>query len=177
MRSRMLIVALLIATSLGLGPLARAEEDPLNLQVAGYERLAAGAKFSIEPTENTELSSDVMARLKEALTRHGFAYGKSSHLVMTVAADRVGGERPPAATFDQSTAQFHLSMGDNKPPLSAQIGRQYRISVDLYDRLSGRYLWRAQITDLKPDANPLAASKPMVEQLVKAMALWAGPGH
>jgi hypothetical protein len=177
MRSRMLIVALLIATSLGLGLRARAEEDPLNLQVAGYERLAAGAKFSVEGAENTELSSYVLARLKEALARHGFTYGKSSRLVMTVAAEKIGGERPPTASFDQSTAQFHLSMGDSQPPLNAQIGRQYRISIDLYDRLSGRYLWRAQITDLKPDADPLAASKPMVEQLVKAMALWAGPGH
>jgi hypothetical protein len=96
---------------------------------------------------------------------------------MTAAAEKIGGELPAAASFDQSNAQFHLSMGDSKQPLHAQIGRQYRISIDLYDRLSGRYLWRAQINDLKPDADPFAASRPMVEQLVKAMALWAGSGH
>jgi hypothetical protein len=178
MRSPFLVIAaLLIAAPFALGLPAHAQDDSLDLQVVGYGKFAPGAKFGLELAENTELSTYVLARLKEALERHGFDYGKSSHLVMTLAVEKVGGERPPSATFDQSAAQFRLSMGETKPPPGAQIGRAYRISLDLFDRQTGRYLWRARITDTRPGDDPFAASKPMVEQLVKAMDLWAGPAH
>jgi hypothetical protein len=35
-------------------------------------------------------------------------------------------------------------------------------------------LWRGQISDLKPDADPFTASKSMIERLITAMAVWAG---
>ena len=41
--------------------------------------------------------------------------------------------------------------------------------MDLYDRLSGRYLWRGQITDNQPYADPFAATKPMIEKLVNTL--------
>jgi hypothetical protein len=176
-RSPIFLLALLMTAALGLAAPARAQEDSYDLQVTGYGKFSPGAKFSIERTENTELSSFVQARLKEALERHGFTYGKSSQLVMTISAEKVGSnERPASATYDQSTAQFRLSMGE-QPPASGQIGRQFRISVDLYDRKSGQYLWRARITDARPSADPFAVSPPMIEQLAKAMDLWAGPSH
>jgi hypothetical protein len=174
MRPQTLILPLLIAGSLGLGLSTRAEEDPLNMQVAGYEKLPVGAKFRIRPNQNTELTNYAQARLKEALERHGFSYGGSARLVMTIAAEKIGSERPPAASFDQNSAQFHVSIGNSPPPLYAQVGHEYRISLDLYDRQSGRYLWRGQISDLKPDADPFTASKSMIERLITAMAVWAG---
>jgi hypothetical protein len=177
MGCRILIAALLVAGSLGLGHSARAEEDPINMQTAGYDKFPAGAKFHIRPTQNTELTSYAEARLTEALGLHGFSYGGSARLVLTIAAERIGSERPPAASFDQNSTQFHVSIGSSQPPLYAQVGHEYRISLDLYDRQSGRFLWRGQISDLEPDADPFAATKPMIGRLVTAMAAWAGPGH
>jgi hypothetical protein len=107
MRPRTLVLALLFAGSLGLGLSAHAEEDPINIQVAGYDKLPAGAKFHIRPNQNTELTSFAQARLKEALERHGFSYGGSARLVMTIAAEKIGSERPPAANFDQNSACQH----------------------------------------------------------------------
>jgi hypothetical protein len=174
----MLFLLLLVAASLGLGAPARAQDDEFDLQVTGYGKFSPGAKFGLEMSENTELSSFVQARLKEALEHHGFTYGKSAQLVMTISAEKIGSNEGPASTtYDQSTAQFRLSMGDDRPPAGAQIGRQFRITVDLYDRQTGRYMWRARITDTRPDADPFAVSRPMTEQLAKAMDLWAGPGH
>jgi hypothetical protein len=166
-----------IGAAFGLGPPAGAAEDPVEMQVVGYDTFHARAKFRILPTENTELASCVQARLKETLARHGFTYGQSAHLVMTVTAEKLGGERPPVMSFDPSTSQLHVGIDTSKPPLHAQMGHQYRISLDLYDRQSGRYLWRGRIADMKPDVDPFAATKPMIERLVKAMALWAGPTH
>ncbi len=177
MGPRILITALLFAGSLGLGLPTRAEEDPINMQVAGYDKFPPGAVFHIRPIQNTELTSYAEARLKEALERHGFSYGGSARLVMTIAAEKIGSERPPAASFDQNSTQFHVSIGSNQPPLYAQVGHEYRISLDLYDRQSGRYLWRGQISDLKPDADPFAATKSMIQRLVAAMAAWAGQRH
>jgi hypothetical protein len=178
MRSRTLIVALLIAASFGLGLPTRAEEDsPLDMQVTAYDKLPAGAKFGVEMSENTELASYVQARLKESLERHGFNYGKSAHLVMTVAAQKIGSERPPDASFDTDNSQIHVTLDNSKPPPDAQIGHQYRISIDLYDRASGQYLWRGQITNMRPDVDPFAATEPMVERLVNSIATGAGSGH
>jgi len=50
MGPRILIAALLVAGSLGFGHSARAEEDPINMQTAGYDKFPAGAKFHIRPT-------------------------------------------------------------------------------------------------------------------------------
>jgi len=177
MRPHTLVLAVLFAVHLSFGPSARAEEDSINMQVAGYDKLPVGAKFRIHPNQNTELTSYAQARLKEALERHGFSYGRSARLVMTIAAEKIGSERPPAASFDQNSAQFHVSIGNSQPPLYAQVGHEYRISLDLYDRQSGRYLWRGQISDLKPDADPFAATKSMIQRLVAAMAAWAGQRH
>src|SRR5262245_45891885 len=116
----LLLLLLLVAASLGFGVPARAQDDELDLQVTGYGKFSPGAKFGLELSENTELASLVQARLKEALERHGFTYGKSSHLVMMVSAEKIGSsERPAGTTFDQSTSQFRLSMGNDQPPLGA----------------------------------------------------------
>ncbi|MEA2779412.1 MAG: hypothetical protein QOK29_956, partial [Rhodospirillaceae bacterium] len=42
---------------------------------------------------------------------------------------------------------------------------------------SGQYLWRGQITNMRPDVDPFAATKPMVERLVNSIATGAGSGH
>lgn len=172
---RMLIAALLIGASLGFGLQARAADDPVDMQVVGYEKLPPGPKFSVEANANTELARNALARLKEALESRGIDYGHSAQLVMTVSPETVGGNQASTTGFDQSTAIFHLTINDTKPPLYAQVGRQYRISLDLFDRQSGRYLWRGQITDLKPDADPLSATKSMIEKLVNALVLWGAP--
>jgi hypothetical protein len=176
-RSRMLVAALLIAASFGLGVPARADEDSVDMQVTAYDKLPAGAKFGIERTENTELSTYVQGHLKDALERHGFSYGKSARLVMTVAVEKIGNERPPDASFDQDNSQIHVAIDNGQPPLDSQIGHQFRISIDLYDRRSGQYVWRGHITNMKPGVDPFAATKPMIERLVDSMASGTATGH
>ena len=120
--------------------------------------------------KNTELDSNAQAGLKEALERHGIGYGHSAQLVMTIAAEKIGDATAlPSTKFDENTGQLHIGFNSTKPSSYAQVGHQYRISLDLYDRLSGRYLWRGQITDDQPDADSSAATKPMIEQLVNAL--------
>ena len=168
--SPMSIAAFLIVSPWGLSLPARAADYPFDVQVVVYDNLPANPKFTVEAAENTELNSYAQAGLKDILEHHRIGHGHSANLVMTIAAEKIGssGNRP-AASFDQSTGQFHLSMASNERPQSEQVGRQFRISIDLYDRLSGRYLWRGQITDNQPYADPFAATKPMIEKLVNTL--------
>jgi hypothetical protein len=170
-QSQIPIAAFLIAASLGLSVPARAAENPVNMQIVRYDNLPASPKFSVEAAENTELDSNAQAGLKEALERHRIDYGQSAHLVMIIAAEKIGSNPnpPPATNFEEGTGKLHISIGSTEPSNYAQVRHQYRISLDLYDRLSGRYLWRGQITDAQPDADPFVATKPMIEQLVNAL--------
>ena len=163
------IAALLMVSSWGLSLPAHGADYPFDVRIVVYHNLPANPKFSVEAAENTELNSHAQAGLKDILEHHGIGYGHSANLVMTIAAEKIGSSSRPAAGFDESTGQFHLSMASNELPQSEQIGRQFRISIDLYDRLSGRYLWRGQITDNQPDADPFNSTKPMIEKLVNTL--------
>src|SRR4029077_207003 len=126
--SSMSIAAFLIVSPWGLSLPARAADYPFDVQVVVYDNLPANPKFAVEAAENTELNSHAQAGLKDILEHHGIGYGHSANLVMTIAAEKIGGSIRPAASFDERPGQFHLSLASNERPQSEQIGRQYRIS-------------------------------------------------
>lgn len=93
-------------------------------------------------------------------------------LVFAINADPTGrGESDQALGItDQSNGQVHITIDTNDTGQSTDtIARGYRITLGIYERKSGRYVWRAEINDLKPDADPMAATKPMVEKLMAAL--------
>ena len=57
------------------------------------------------------------------------------------------------------------------------IPHTFRITLALYQRSTGHYLWRGEITDLKPDADPLDATGPMIAKLVEALGKSVGPAQ
>ena len=155
-----------------MGAAARAE-DPTRLAVVSYGNIPAGASFETELFQNTEISNHVASTLKETLTAHGFRYDPDGRgLVFSINADPTGrGDSDQALGItDQSNGQVHITIDtsdtDKKPDA---VARGYRITLGVYERQSGRYVWRAEINDLKPDADPMAATKPMVEKLVMAL--------
>jgi hypothetical protein len=174
-RFRLPGAALMIAAVFALGPQALAA-DPVNMQVVRYDRLPVRPKLSVEATENTELASYAKIGLTNALEQHGIAHGDSGQLVATIAVQKIDGNQSPAMSFDAETGRLRVGIDNAEPPLYAQIGQQYRISLDLYDRQSGHYLWRGQITDEGPDTDPYVATKPMIEKLVSAL-LSRGPSE
>ena len=183
MRLRILMTAaLFIATFATAGAHA---EDPMQLAVVSYGKIPAGAAFQTELVENSELASQVETHLKKALADRGFNSAADAGLVISIAADRTGGPTSlSVGNGQQSNAQVNINIdtGQNKllggsTQPTSKIGRAYRITLAIYDRVTGRYVWRAEITDNKPDVDPAAATEPMVEKLASALEKSTGPAN
>jgi hypothetical protein len=162
----------LAAALMLMAPVARAD-DPMQLAVVSYGKIPAGAKFDTEVFQNTELTNHVDSALKDALTAHGFHYNpEGTDLVFSINADPTGRAESNLSlgVNDPNHAQVHIAIDTNVSGLSTNtVARGYRITLGVYQRQSGRYIWRAEINDLKPDADPFSVTKPMVEKLVAAL--------
>ena len=185
MRQLALLAAALLAALIAG---ARAE-DAMQIAVVSYGKIPAGAGFQTELVENSELASRVESHLKKALADRGFSSTADAGLVISIAADRTGGptklsvgdgQQSSASANAQvnvniDTSQSKLLGGSAEP--ATKIGRAYRITLAIYDRATGRYVWRAEITDNKPDVDPVAATGPMVERLASALEKSVGPAN
>jgi len=150
---------------------ARAD-DPMQLAVVSYGRIPAGSGFETELFQNTEVSNHVDSTLRQALTARGFRYepgGKG--LVFSINANPTGRNETNLSlgAYDPNNAQVHITINTGGDQNTNTMPRGYRISLGVYERASGRYIWRGEINDSKPDADPMAVTKPMVEKLMAAL--------
>lgn len=157
----------------------------MQLAVVSYGNMPAGADFQTELVENSELAGRVEASVKSALGERGFNSTADAGLVISIAVDRAGGTTNlPVGNGQQSNAQVNIDIdtGQNKllgggtQPIG-KIGHAYRITLAIYDRATGRYVWRAEIADKNPDVDPAVATEPMVEKLVSALEKSVGPAN
>jgi hypothetical protein len=168
MRTLMLIAMGLIGAGL-LASLPARADDPIQMSVVGYAKIPHGAGFDTKMVENNELSAYVEDHLRQALVKRGFHLSPDVRRVFAVSAVKTGATPPPPVYYDPTDAQVHLSIDTtSKLPPSEQIGHTFRISLDLYNRITGHYLWRAEITDVRPDVDPYSATDQMLDRLLNA---------
>ena len=159
--------------------------DPMQIAVVSYGKIPAGSAFQTELVDNSELASQVETHLKKALSDRGFTPAGDGGLVISIAADRTGGPTNlSVGSGQQSNAQVNINIDTSQNQLlgggtqpTTKIARAYRITLAIYDKATGRYVWRAEITDTKPDVDPTAATGPMVEKLVSALEKSIGPAN
>jgi hypothetical protein len=167
-----LAAALVLMATLALPPAIRAD-DPLQIAVVSYAKIPAGSSFETELSQNTEIANHVDTTLKNTLTAHGFRYQpEGTGLVFAINADPTGRRESDLSLgiHDLTNAQVHIAIDTNDTGQSTDtVPRGYRITLGVYERESGRYVWRAEINDMMPDADPFSATKPMVEKLVAAL--------
>jgi hypothetical protein len=102
----------------------------------------------------------------------GFHLSGDVRRVFAVDAVKVGSTPPPPTYYDPEDAQMHLSIDTTgKVPPGEEIGHSFRISLDLYNRVTGHYLWRGEITDAKPDVDPFAATDQLLARLLDAFQM------
>lgn len=173
----------LIAATLLIATAAWAE-DPMEISVVGYGRLPAGAQFSTEPADNSEITDHVDQSLRQAMTGKGFQFSEDADLVFAINADTTGRTGSNLGVGPQNNAQVHITINTSQNEFiggatqpANTIPHTFRITLALYQRSTGHYLWRGEITDLKPDADPLAATGPMVAKLVEALGKSVGPAQ
>jgi hypothetical protein len=164
-------LGILIAAAIMMMAVAARADEQMQLAVVSYGKIPAGSSFETELFQNTELSTHVDTTLKQALASRGFRFEPGSQgLVFSINADRTGSRDTNLSLGqnDPNNAQVHIAIntGDSK---AAGDSRGYRISLAVYERPSGRYIWRAEINDLKPEDDPFAATKPMIDKLMAAL--------
>ena len=183
MRHALMLLAAL-PLMLSATAVARAD-DPMQLAIVSYGKIPPGSTFQTELSDNTELASQVEASLKKALGNHGFVTTDDAPYVISISADRTGGATNLSVgngTGGQSNAQVNINIdtgqntlldGATQPP--EKMERAYRITLAIYNKADGRYVWRAEITDRKPGVDPASATGPMVEKLAGALEKSAKP--
>ena len=159
-------------------------DDPMQIAVVSYGRVPAGAAFNTEPADNSEITDHVDQSLRQTLTDKGFQFSEDAGLVFAVAADTTGRTGSSLGAGPQNNAQVHITINTSQNELiggatqpANKIPHTFRITLGLYERSSGHYIWRGEITDLKPDADPLVATGPMVAKLVEALSKSVGPAQ
>src|SRR5260221_9931453 len=152
-------------------------DDPMQIAIVSYGKIAAGSAFQTELVDNSELAGKVETHLTKALSDRGFTPATDGALVISIAADRTGGSTNlSVGSGQQSNAQVNINIDTGQSELlggstqpATKIERAYRITLAIYDKATGRYVWRAEITDTKPGVDPVAATGPMVEKLANAL--------
>lgn len=154
-------------------------DDPMQLAIVSYGKIPLGSAFQTELSDNTELASQVETSLKKALGNHGFLTADDAPYVITISADRTGGSTNLSvgnASGGQSNAQVNININTGQNSLldggtqpAEKIERAYRITLAIYNKANGRYVWRAEITDRKDGVDPNTATGPMVEKLAGAL--------
>jgi hypothetical protein len=173
-----------LAAAILLTATAAWADDPMQIAVVGYGRVPAGAAFNTEPADNSEITDRVDQSLRQALTGKGFQFSEDAGLVFAIAADTTGRTDSSLSAGPQNNAQVHISINTSQNEIiggatqpANKIPHTFRITLGLYERSTGHYLWRGEITDLRPDADPLGATGPMVAKLVEALGKSVGPAQ
>jgi len=145
--------------------------DTMQVAVVGYGKIPPGAGFQTELVENSEISTHVDESLKSTLARHGLHYSPDATLVFSVGADRTGNNAAAYAADNiaRDNSQVHITIDTSDTKLTATIPHTFRISLALYNRQSGQYVWRGEVTEQRPDADPFDATDPMLERLAAAL--------
>lgn len=147
------------------------------VQAVDYAPVPAGSVFEVQTNDDSELTQEAVDRIHEQLATRGYAAQDGAPLVMVVETDLVRGEKQDDplgqvhASNDDATVQARLFSTSQNSLLNPQrpIGsadRTYRISLSIYDRQSGLYVWRGSAMRNDPNLDVSQASNEMITALI-----------
>jgi hypothetical protein len=150
------------------------------VQAVDYAPIPSGATFEVQTNEDSELSQDAVGRIQSELPNHGYGAQDGAALVMVVETDLVRGDKQDDplgqmhATGDEAEVQARLFSTTQNSLLNPQrpIGsadRLFRISLAVYDRSNGLYVWRGSAMRNNPDIDVDQATSEMIAALIGAV--------
>ena len=154
--------------------------SPATVQAISYAPIAPGSQFEIQMNDDSELEQETLDLVNQALTRRGYAVDNAAPLVMVIETDLVRGQKqddPLGQAYADNNgakvrARLFSSNGNSLLNPQQPIGsadRLYRISLSVYNRASGLYVWRGSVMRSDPDLDVNKASNEMVAELVAAL--------
>jgi hypothetical protein len=176
----LLCAAFMIGAAEAQAQAAGALPPSQEVQAVDYAPIPAGATFEVQTNEDSELSQDAVGRIQSELPNHGYDAQNGAPLVMVVETDLVRGDKQDDplgqvhATGDEAEVQARLFSTTQNSLLNPQrpIGsadRLFRISLAVYDRSSGLYVWRGSAMRSNPDIDVDQASHEMISALLGAV--------
>lgn len=156
-----------------------------------YTPIPAGATLDVSAASNSELASDAVELTSGTLKQHGFAISRDAPYALDVIADLVRGvgqeQNAPRVTQgsvrgdqytnpeNETTDDDPLTQGnffDNtrgaflSPAEPQRGGHLLRVSLSVYDRKSGLYVWRGQIERDSLDVDIDSSMQQMIPALL-----------
>ena len=177
---RSLLALLLLAFAPGAAWAQAAAPAPTakpDVQAVAYAPIPAGARFETQANDNSELNQEALEKVNAELAGRGYGIAGGAGLVMVIETDLVRGQRqddPLGQAFannNEAKVQARLFSSSQNSLLNPQqpIGsadRIYRISVSVYNRASGLYVWRGSVSRSDPDLDVNQASNEMITALM-----------
>jgi hypothetical protein len=188
-RASLVAFALLLAAMAGAraqSGAAAAAAPAAQVQAVAYAPIPAGAQFETQMNDDSELNQEALDLVNQALAGRGYGVDDAAPLVMVVETDLVRGQKQDDplgqvyADNDGAKAQARLFSTNQNSLLNPQqpIGsadRLYRISLSVYDRASGLYVWRGSVMRNDPELDVNKASNEMVAALIAALGRTVQP--
>jgi hypothetical protein len=181
----LLASALLLAAPVGAQSANPAPPPPV-VQAVSYAPIPPGSQFEIQMNDDTELEQETLDLVNRQLIGRGYGVDDAAPLVMVVETDLVRGQKQDdplgQAYADNNGAkvQARLFSTNQNSLLNPQqtIGsadRLYRISLSVYNRASGLYVWRGSVMRNDPDLDVNKASNEMVAELIASLGRTVQP--
>jgi hypothetical protein len=182
-----LAAALCLAPGQALAQAAASQPEPgPSIQAVDYAPIPAGSIFEVQADD--ELSQDAIERVQSELANQGYAAQDQAALVMVIETDLIRGQKQDdplgqaRANNDEAEVQARLFSTSQNSLLNPQqpIGsaeRTYRISVSIYDRNTGLYVWRGTAMRNDPHLDLTQASNEMIAALIGAVGQTVTPAQ
>src|SRR3954468_21943116 len=125
---------------------------PPEVRAVAYAPIPAGSSFEVQSNDDSELSQEGVNRVQAELPLQGYAATTGAPLVMQVEIDLVRGDRQDdplgqvQGHSNEAPSQARLfsttenSLLNPKRPIGS-ADRIFRISLSVYERASGLYVW------------------------------------
>lgn len=167
---------------------AQQDQTPLGdglLNATAYQTIAAGSAFDTVVQDPTDASRSVLEsaavdRINSELANAGYRVSRDTDLVMLVGTDLIRGTSKEATidefrgTGDTGFTYQHNLYSNNKrsllnKPDPSTAPNTFRISLSVYDRKTGLYIWRGSIDRGTSDLTPDKAADRMIPAIVAAI--------
>ena len=155
--------------------------DPnAKLQAVSYDTIPPGARFETQTNDGGELTQETLDLVNQALAGHGYGVEQQAPLVMVIETNLIRGQKQDDplgqayASNNEAKVQARLFSTNQNSLLNPQqpIGspdRIFRISLAVYNRANGLYVWRGSATRDNPDLDVKQASNEMVAELIGSL--------
>jgi len=141
------------------------------MTATAYGQIPPKVTLQLQLADSGGLTSDIGAIMRRALANAGYTTAGEAQLRMIVETTLVRGvdQDDPLGTFDHDKNSLYSSTRNTllNPESHSGTDHAFRISLSVYDRSSGLYVWRGWSERISGNMTVEQASERMVPLLVK----------